>query len=252
MKNSIRFNYARKLWHLLGLIFPICYYLDVFQGAFGLLNATRVLVTVALVFCLGVVSLFEYLRFRFSGFQKFFLSTLGILMKEEEKNRLNGTLPYFFSCAFVVFLFPPEISILSMLFLVIGDPTAAWVGTFYGKRRFSNGKSVEGIIAFIVVCTTVGFVFLYLSQNSNKPNFLKGEGFVLYNSLIFLIPAILVSAFTELYCGTYWNGLVDDNLLIPAVSALVLGFTAWLFLGVEPSTIFLNPTVLFLKMESIL
>ncbi|EMG12348.1 hypothetical protein LEP1GSC151_3543 [Leptospira interrogans serovar Grippotyphosa str. LT2186] len=72
MKNSIRFNYARKLWHLLGLIFPICYYLDVFQGAFGLLNATRVLVTVALVFCLGVVSLFEYLRFRFSGFQKFF------------------------------------------------------------------------------------------------------------------------------------------------------------------------------------
>ncbi|EMO76270.1 phosphatidate cytidylyltransferase-like protein [Leptospira kirschneri str. 200801925] len=46
-----------------------------------------------------------------------------------------------------------------MLFLVIGDPTAAWVGTFYGKRRFSNGKSIEGIIAFIVVCTIVGFVF---------------------------------------------------------------------------------------------
>lgn len=105
MKNSIRFNYARKLWHLLGLIFPICYYLDVFQGAFGLLNATRVLVTVALVFCLGVVSLFEYLRFRFSSFQKFFLSTLGILMKEEEKNRLNGTLPYFFPVRLLFFYF---------------------------------------------------------------------------------------------------------------------------------------------------
>lgn len=74
-----------------------------------------------------------------------------------------------------------------MLFLVIGDPTAAWVGTFYGKHRFSNGKSVEGIVAFIVVCSVVGFVFMYLSETSDKRNFLKKEDFVFYNSLIFLI-----------------------------------------------------------------
>ncbi|EMY79818.1 putative phosphatidate cytidylyltransferase [Leptospira weilii serovar Ranarum str. ICFT] len=241
------FNYARKFWHLLGLTVPVCYYLDVFQGAFGLLNATRAVVSASLVCCLGMILLFEYLRFRFSGFQKFFLSILGILMKEEEKTRLNGTVPYFISCTFVVFLFPPEISILSMLFLVIGDPTAAWVGTFYGRRRFSNGKSVEGIVAFIVASTIVGFVFMYLFETSGKGNFLKTEDFVFYNNLIFLTPAILISAVTELYCGTYWNGIVDDNLLIPAVSALVLGFTAWLLLGVEPSSIFLNPAELFLK-----
>ncbi|EKR62835.1 MULTISPECIES: diacylglycerol/polyprenol kinase family protein [Leptospira] len=247
MANLVRFNYARKLWHLLGLIFPVCYYLDVFQGAFGLLNATRAVVFVSLVFCLGTIVLLEYFRFRFPGFQRFFLSILGALMKEEEKTRLNGTLPYFLSCAFVVLLFPPEISILAMLFLVIGDPTAAWIGTFYGKHRFSNGKSVEGIVAFVVVCSIVGFVFMYLSETSDKRNFLRTEDFVFYNSLIFLIPAILISAVTELYCGTYWNGLVDDNLLIPSVSAIVLGFTAWLILGVEPSAIFLNVTELFLR-----
>lgn len=88
---------------------------------------------------------------------------------------------------------------------------------------------------------------MYLSETSDKRNFLRTEDFVFYNSLIFLIPAILISAVTELYCGTYWNGLVDDNLLIPSVSAIVLGFTAWLILGVEPSAIFLNVTELFLR-----
>ncbi|MBM9499394.1 dolichol kinase [Leptospira sp. 201903071] len=247
MANSVRFNYARKLWHLLGLIVPVCYYQDVFQGAFGLLNATRAVISVTLVVCLGIILLLEYLRFRFPGFQKFFLSIAGVLMKEEEKTRLNGTLPYFLSCTFVVFLFPPEISILSMLFLVIGDPTAAWVGTFFGRRRFSNGKSVEGILAFILSCTIVGFLFMFISDTYGKQNFLKADGFVFYNNFIFLIPAILISAVTELYCGTYWNGLIDDNLLIPTVSAVVLGLTAWLILSVEPSTIFLNPAELFLK-----
>ncbi|PKA04673.1 dolichol kinase, partial [Leptospira ellisii] len=135
MANTVRFNYARKLWHLLGLIVPVCYYMDVFHGAFGLTNATRAVVSAALLVCLAIILLVEFLRFRFAAFQGFFLSVAGILLKEEEKDRLNGTLPYFLSCAFVVFLFPPEISILSMLFLVIGDPTAAWVGTFYGRRK---------------------------------------------------------------------------------------------------------------------
>ncbi|XDD48896.1 diacylglycerol/polyprenol kinase family protein [Leptospira sp. WS92.C1] len=247
MANSVRFNYARKLWHLLGLIVPVCYYLDVFHGAFDLLNATRAVVSVTLVLCLGIILLVEYFRFQSPGFQKFFLAVAGILLKEEEKSRLNGTLPYFLSCTFVVFLFPPEISILSMLFLVIGDPSAAWVGTFYGKRRFSNGKSVEGIIAFVVVSAVVGFSFMYVSDTFGKQHFLKSAGFAFQNHLVFLVPAILISALTELYCGTYWNGLIDDNLLIPAVSAVVLGFTAWLLLGVEPSTIFLNPADLFLK-----
>ncbi|TGK37468.1 dolichol kinase [Leptospira gomenensis] len=248
MVNSVRFNYARKLWHLLGLIVPVCYYMDVFRGAFGLANATRAVVSASLLVCLAIILVIEFLRFRFAPFQNFFLSVAGILLKEEEKTRLNGTLPYFLSCAFVVFLFPPEISILSMLFLVIGDPTAAWVGTFYGKRRFSNGKSVEGIFAFLFSCALVGFVFMYFSDTYGKQNFLKADGFVFYNNLILLVPAIFVSALTELYCGTYWNGLIDDNLLIPAVAALTMGFTAWLVLGVEPSTIFLNPADLFLKL----
>lgn len=88
---------------------------------------------------------------------------------------------------------------------------------------------------------------MYLSETSDQRNFLKKEDFVFYNSLIFLIPSVLISAVTELYCGTYWNGLVDDNLLIPSVSSIVLGFTAWLILGVDPSAIFLNPRELFCK-----
>lgn len=109
-------------------------------------------------FVLELFLCLNILDFDFLAFKNFFIDSRNF-DERRRKESIERNSSLFFSCAFVVFLFPPEISILSMLFLVIGDPTAAWVGTFYGKRRFSNGKSVEGIIAFIVVCTIVGFVF---------------------------------------------------------------------------------------------
>ncbi|PJZ68398.1 dolichol kinase [Leptospira perolatii] len=244
---TVSFNYFRKAWHLLGLAIPICYYLDVFHGAFGLKNATWAIVTLVLVVCLFLLVILEFARFQIPVVQSVFVKLAGFLLKEEEKTRINGTFPYFLSCTFVVVFFPADITILSMLFLVIGDPMAAWVGVHFGKNRFSNGKSKEGIIAFILSTTFVGLWFLYLFQSN--PDLLGiyhlAAGNIVQN-IVLLLPAVIVAALTELYSGTYWNGLIDDNLLIPVVSALVLGMLAYFVLDLKLSQIFLNPTDLFL------
>ncbi|TGK19216.1 dolichol kinase [Leptospira fluminis] len=236
------FNYFRKAWHLLGLLIPVCYYMDVFQGAFGMQHATWVLITVILFVCLLLLVVLEYSRFHVQAVQTLFVKVAGPLLKEEEKYRINGTFPYFLSILFVVLFFPPDITILSMLFLVIGDPMAAWVGVHFGKNRFSNGKSKEGILAFILSTLVVGLWFLYLVQAQPKILGIYHFGSGSFGeNLILILPAIVSAAVTELYSGTYWNGLIDDNLLIPVVSALVLGIVAYLVLGIHADRIFLNP-----------
>ncbi|EPG66798.1 diacylglycerol/polyprenol kinase family protein [Leptospira wolffii] len=242
------FNYFRKAWHMLGLILPVCYYLDIFQGAYGLVYATRAVLVLILLFCLALLVLLEFSRFKIGFVQSLFVKIAGPLLKEEEKYRINGTFPYFLSITFVVLFFPPDIAILSLLFLVIGDPMAAWVGTHYGKNRFSNGKSKEGIVAFLVSSALVGIWFVYLVQGDSRTfgiyHFGSGS---FWENLILILPAVVAAAVTELYSGTYWNGVVDDNLLIPVVSAVVLGSLAIWILGLEPSQIFLDPTLLFAK-----
>ncbi|EPG75534.1 phosphatidate cytidylyltransferase [Leptospira fainei serovar Hurstbridge str. BUT 6] len=246
MTRPASFNYFRKAWHLLGLLIPVCYYFDVFKGGFGLEHATWVIITFLLFFSLGLLVILEFSRFRVQAVQNLFVKVAGPLLKEEEKYRINGTFPYFLSITFVVLFFPPDITILSMLFLVIGDPMAAWVGVHFGRNRFANGKSKEGIAAFILSTLIVGLWFLYVIQAQPKALgiYQYGSGEFSQN-LILILPAIVAAAFTELYSGTYWNGLIDDNLLIPVVSALVLGIIAFLVLGVDGSRIFLNPLDMF-------
>ncbi len=245
-ENQKSFNYFRKAWHLLGLIVPVCYYFDIFQGAYGLQFATRAIFTVVLFFCLALLVIVEYARFRIGVVQSIFVKVAGPLLKEEEKSRINGTFPYFLSITIVVLFFPPDITILSLLFLVIGDPMAAWVGTHYGKNRFSNGKSKEGIIAFIISSSIVGLWFLYVVQlyPHEYGIYHYGTGFFL-QSVLLVIPAVIAAAFTELYSGTYLNGIVDDNLLIPVVSAIVLGVLAIYLLDLDPAMIFLDPRQIF-------
>lgn len=245
-ENKTSFNYFRKAWHLLGLIIPVCYYLDIFEGAFGWLYATRAIFVLLLFLCLALLVLLEYSRFRFAVVQSFFVKVAGPLLKEEEKYRINGTFPYFLSITFVVLFFPPDITILSLLFLVIGDPMAAWVGTHYGRNRFANGKSKEGILAFLISSAFVGLWFVYFVQANPQAFgvYQYGSG-AFWENFLLVVPAVIAAAVTELYSGTYWNGIVDDNLLIPLVSAIVLGIFSILLLDLDASQIFLTPIDLF-------
>jgi len=219
-----KFNYYRKAWHLLGFIVPIILYFDLLKGSLGLVHATKAITFTGVLLFLLVVVLTDILRLYHAGFRSLYMKLLGKLMKEGESHRFNGTVPYMISNAFVILFFPSEIVFLSMMYLLIGDPSAAFFGSKYGGYRFYNGKSLIGIVGFIISTLVFGTLLLALFYFTH-PESIYG---IYYNG-IFNVPAIVLIAIgsicaglTEFFSGHAWMGIIDDNLTIPVISSLVI------------------------------
>ena len=117
--------------------------------------------------------------------------------KTKERKKLTGSTCLLLATTLVFLLFQKEVAILALLFLAAGDPAAATVGERFGKRKFYD-KSLEGCLAFIVVCTGVAAIAV---------------GFGLGLS----IPVVAVG----LACATVAELLpvrFDDNFTIPLIS----------------------------------
>lgn len=249
MENEYGFNFLRKVWHILGLIIPISLYFDLFSGYLGLVHATRAIIVSYLGFFLFLLLVVEAFRLNVISFENFFFRYFGFLMKESERKRFNGTVPYFLANFLVVLFFSPEIAVLSILFLVVGDPTAAFVGSKYGRNRFYNGKSREGIIGFSLAAFLVGIVVLYLITVSHPDSlfsFMRNNTFHFY-PIIIVAFGVVSSCLTEFFSGTTAKGLIDDNLLIPIVGALTLSVGVSLITGVDLNLVIFNPADLYLK-----
>lgn len=235
-KKKAEFNFLRKIWHLLGLVIPLGLFLDVFAGFGDYEHATRAIIVTILAFSLVVLALLEFFRFRYEGFSDLFWKIFGPLMKEGERENLNATLPYFIANLVVILLFPPELAVLSLSFLVIGDPFAAFMGSKYGKHRLYNGKSVEGIVAFILSSSVFGLVLVVLFSvfsSDTRFGFWLESGGVNCLFLIVLFLGSLIAGATEFFSGTTWKGLLDDNLLIPIISCFSMGVLASLLMDIS-------------------
>ena len=126
-KPGDKFNYARKLFHLIGLIIPFGYFFNVLDGIspWKFKETTR-----SIIFWItGIVTILfliiEFLRFRFKFWQDLFLKVAGPMLKGKEAEKMHGSVPYILALCLVVGFFPREITILSILFLTFGDPAAA-------------------------------------------------------------------------------------------------------------------------------
>lgn len=246
---SSGFNFFRKIWHVLGLIIPVTLYLDPFQDAFGLVYATRAILVSSLGIFLLALFLLEIFRLSHSGFEAFFYQYFGFLMKESERKRFNGTVPYFLANLIVVCFFPAEVAILAILFLVIGDPFAAYVGSKYGKHRFYNGKSIEGVFGFLIPAFLFSVFVLYLITKSHPESFLSlydHHGFT-WTPIVIVFVSVLLSCVTEFFSNTTAKGLVDDNLLIPVVGAISLSVLSLLYLDYTPMDFFFDPNALYIQ-----
>lgn len=234
------FNYKRKLFHLLGFILPFLYYIDIFKDAFGLANASRAIIFSILMFQGFVLVTTEYLRLKNPIFKKWFSENFGSLMKKEEETRMNATIPYMLSNAIVVLFFPPEFYFFAIGFLLIGDPVAAFFGANYGKYRFYNGKSLVGVVSFIIAACLVGIIFMLIFQSTKE-----GSIFALFTkeglnskALIAVLLSAIISGLTEFFSGHAWNGFLDDNLTIPLAAAFTLALSLVLFFEINSTEIF--------------
>lgn len=84
------------------------------------------------------------------------------LLREKEKDKLSGSPFLALGCTLTTAISPPSITMAAVLFLVLGDLSAAIVGVSFGKETVSlklgreGKKSAEGSVAMLVVCFIVG------------------------------------------------------------------------------------------------
>ena len=107
-------------------------------------------------------------------------------------------------------LFPPRVAAVSLVVMLIGDTAAALIGRKFGRHPAPNGKSVEGVIAFILA----GYAaFAVVSLIAKVPCFFYVAG----------IPAVIAAAAAELFEKQL---KLDDNFSIPlCVGGIVMLFS---------------------------
>ena len=194
----------RKTFHLTGLTVPLLYHimLEYFEWtqqdfAFFCWTVTAS-VWVADLFRVYVPNGNDYFPF----------SLLKKVLREKEKAQLSGTSFFSFGCTLAISLFPPAIATTSILWLVIGDMSAALIGVSFGgdmcvvKMGREGKKSAEGSVAMFLACVVMG-MFIY------------GDVYLSEYAVVF---GALTATITELYepCG------LNDNLTIPIISSLAL------------------------------
>ncbi|MDX1960584.1 MAG: dolichol kinase [Leptospiraceae bacterium] len=236
-----KFNFSRKLFHLIGFFVPIVMYFDLFKDVLGLAHASRAILFFIILLNLFLMGLIEILRLNIQSFNQFYVQNFGALMKEEEKKRMNGVVPYLISNAIIVAFFPPEVIFLSMAFLLIGDPVAAYFGANYGKFRFYNGKSLVGIVSFVLASIICGLILMLIFQNTHGHSLFSLYSKDSFNWFGFWIISIgaLTSGLAEFFSGHALGGFLEDNLLIPVVGSITLSaFAVWLGLSTWKEIIF--------------
>ena len=182
---------GRKAIHYTAVLIPLVYYFFLEkEPAFIIL----------LIISAGML-IAEVLRMTVPFFRSLYNRFFGDMTRpHEHANHLTGATCLFIGSLLVVYLFPKDIAVVAMLFILVGDPTACLVGTAFGKIKLSRSKTLEGTLAFIVASMVVTWWF------PGVPQYVK------------LVGAVVAGGLEHIT----WR--LDDNLIIPSVSALVMHF----------------------------
>jgi len=190
-------HFQRKFYHLimgLGCFCAYAFFLDRLSALLllGLMGGT-------LVAC-------DVMRFKIPALRRYAVSLFGNVMRREELRSLSGNSFYVFGLFLIVIFFPKDLVLLSILFLAVGDPAAALVGTAFGRHRLFGKKSLEGALANFAASLTVALLFgmFYL-------------GLAFPRSLTLAFIGALVSVISELLPTR-----LDDNFTIPVLSCSLL------------------------------
>jgi diacylglycerol kinase (CTP) len=163
-------------------------------------------------FCWFITSgiwLGDLIRISVPASNAFFPFTLlNKIMRDHERHQLSGTCYFSLGCTIAITLFPPAVATTSIIWLVLGDMSAALIGVSCGgdivvvKMGRGGKKSMEGSAAMFVVCVVVGMVAFSGRYLNEYPVFLGA----------------LTATIVELYEPFQ----INDNLSIPVISSLAL------------------------------
>jgi len=154
----------------------------------------------------GLFLVLDLVRLKSPRLNALTLKMFGKIMRREELKSISGNSFYILGLFVLVFFFPKPVVLLSALYLAIGDPIAAVVGTHWGKTKLTSRKSCEGAAANFTATALVTYLF--------------GVGFLQLDTVQAAALALLgggISTLVELMPLP-----LDDNFTIPVGSALFL------------------------------
>ena len=166
----------------------------------------------ALLITLGVMTAifvtWEIVRLNVPKVNKWMVSHLSVILKEEERFRLTGTTYLLLASLAVFLLFEKYVAITSLLFLSIGDLMATVIGGKYGRQVVFN-KSLEGSLGCLATCLLIGILMTRISPAMVLPVAIVGA---VSATIVELLPIP-----------------IDDNLTIPLFSAGIMTLAALYF-----------------------
>lgn len=192
----------RKVFHLAGLLVPFCYQVLLQRGV-PQRECSRICWSITICgWSLDVA------RLKVPFVQRNW--PLRSILRDREQAQLCGGSYFSLGCTLAVHLFPPVIAMTSIIFLVMGDMSAALIGRSFGRCFFKVGigpggkKSFEGSVAMFVVC----FVF----------------GCTIFSQVHLREYAVVIAALTATLVELYEPFGLNDNVTIPVLSSMALTF----------------------------
>ena len=154
---SIKRELKRKALHVTGLVVPLVYYLFGREAALTLTGIAFFLFVI-----LEPFRIIEELRDNIKRRLRLYVDNdvfermevlerqIDEITRGHERNRVAAHI-YFAAASFIViYFFPMNIAVGAITVATVGDALAAIIGKSLGRHRFSNGKSLEGSLAYLL------------------------------------------------------------------------------------------------------
>ncbi|XXG97878.1 hypothetical protein Hte_004192 [Hypoxylon texense] len=195
----------------------------------------------------------DYLRHKYASLNRFYVRCLGALMRESEYAGWNGVVFYLLGAWTVLYFFPKDVAVVSVMLLSWCDTAASTFGRLYGRYtpRIRRGKSLAGsFAAFLVGVATAGWFWGWLAPRTgpfpgDEDHPFMFKGFLRLPGLVSDLLGLSESQGTvggpvALGLLSLWSGFTaagsevidlfgwDDNLTIPILS----GVGIWGFLKI--------------------
>lgn len=183
----LSYEVRRKFIHFSALLIPIGYYF-----------LSQEVVLAVLIPGTFLCLLIDMGRLYHEPTSRVFNRIFGRVLREHEGFHFTASTYLLFAATLCVIFFDRRVAIVSLLILIISDPTAALVGRKFGRIRLIGGKTLEGSCAFLISALIITFLFPGLR-------------------LISKVAGAIAATVIELSpIG------IDDNLSIPLGSGLVM------------------------------
>lgn len=191
-------HWARKFWHFgmgsLGLILFL---------NFGINEKIFSVALISLGFAALVV---EYIRLNNSRINAFFCKIMFLLMRKEEVSNPTGFAFYVFGLGISLYSFSLPIALISSCFLIYSDPFASFVGVRYGKTKIISGRSLEGSVAFFLLCIIICVILKHFQFFP-----------IIKHEIVFIFLASIGASLFEVASSSKY---LDDNIVIPIASGI--------------------------------